>query len=55
MADVDMIEELEEDTSDRVRHSVQQALRLVGPAEGGAEHFWSEAPPPVKESEAPAG
>jgi hypothetical protein len=44
MEDVDVIEEVEEDAGDRVRASVQHALRLVGPAEGGAERYWPEAP-----------
>lgn len=44
MDDVEVIEEVEEETPDRVSASVQHALRLVGPAEGGAERFWSEAP-----------
>ena len=37
------VEEIEEDTGDRVSASVQHALRLVGPAEGGAERYWVEA------------
>jgi hypothetical protein len=43
MNDVDRIEEdVEDHTGDRVRESVQHALRLVGPAEGGAERYWPE-------------
>ena len=42
MSDVDVIEEAEEETGDRVSASVQHALRLVGPAEGGAERYWVE-------------
>jgi hypothetical protein len=45
MDDVDVIEEVEEEAGDRVSASVQHALRLVGPAEGGAERYWVEAPP----------
>ena len=45
MDDIEVIEEVEDETADRVSASVQHALRLVGPAEGGAERFWSEAPP----------
>lgn len=44
MDDIKVIEEVEEETADRVSASVQYALRLVGPAEGGAERFWSETP-----------
>lgn len=40
-----VIEDVEEETNDRVSASVQHALRLVGPAEGGAERYWLEAPP----------
>jgi hypothetical protein len=39
------VEEIEEDTGDRVSASVQHALRLVGPAEGGAERYWVEEQP----------
>ena len=43
MNDADLIEETVEDhAGDRVRESVQHALRLVGPAEGGAERYWPE-------------
>jgi hypothetical protein len=45
MDDLEVIEEIEEETVDRVRASVQHALRLVGPAEGGAERYWPETPP----------
>jgi hypothetical protein len=45
MDDVDVIEDVEEDTEDRVSVSVRHALRLVGPAEGGAERYWVEAQP----------
>jgi len=41
MDDVE-VEEIEEETGDRVSASVQHALRLVGPAEGGAERYWLE-------------
>lgn len=41
MDDIKVIEEVEEETADRVSASVQYALRLVGPAEGGAERFES--------------
>ena len=45
MDDVDVIEEVEEEADDRVSAAVQHALRLVGPAEGGAERYWVEAQP----------
>jgi len=45
MDDVDVIEEVEDSAADRVSASVQHALRLVGPAEGGAERYWVEAQP----------
>ena len=45
MDEAPVIEEVEEDSGDRVSASVQHALRLVGPAEGGAERYWLEAPP----------
>ena len=42
MDNVEVIEEVEEESGDRVSASVQHALRLVGPAEGGAERYWVE-------------
>ena len=45
MDDVEVIEEIEEEEADRVTASVQHALRLVGPAEGGAERLWPQDPP----------
>ncbi len=45
MPDVEIVEEVEEEKSDRVTASVQHALRLVGPAEGGAERLWPQDPP----------
>ena len=45
MDDVDVIEEVEEVAADPVSASVQHALRLVGPTEGGAERYWVEAQP----------
>jgi hypothetical protein len=45
MDDVELIEEVEEETPDRVTTSVQHALRLVGPAEGGAERLWPQDHP----------
>lgn len=45
MDDVEVIEKIEEETPDRVTASVQHALRLVGPAEGGAERLWPQDPP----------
>jgi hypothetical protein len=45
MNDVDVIEEVEEEKADRLTASVQHALRLVGPAEGGAERLWPQDPP----------
>ena len=45
MDDVEIIEEIEEVTGDRLSASVRHALRLVGPAEGGAERYWVEAEP----------
>jgi hypothetical protein len=39
------VEEIAEETSDRVSASVQHALQLVGPAEGGAERYWVEVQP----------
>ncbi len=45
MEDVEVIEEVEEEKADRVSASVQHALRLVGPAEGGAERLWPQDPP----------
>lgn len=44
MDEAPVIEEAEEDPGDRLSASVQHALRLVGPAEGGAERHWLEAP-----------
>jgi hypothetical protein len=45
MNDAELIEEtVEEHAGDRVRESVQHALRLVGPTEGGAERYWPEDP-----------
>jgi hypothetical protein len=45
MNEIELIEETEEQhAGDRVRESVRHALRLVGPAEGGAERFWPEDP-----------
>ena len=37
MSDPDLIEEAEDETADRVGASVQHALKLVGPAEGGVK------------------
>lgn len=37
MSDPDVIEEQEDETADRVGAAVQHALKLVGPAEGGAK------------------
>ena len=45
MDDVEVIEEAEEEIDDRLSASVRHALRLVGPAEGGAERYWLEGPP----------
>ena len=42
MADVEVVEEVEEEKADRLTASVQHALRLVGPAEGGAERLWPQ-------------
>lgn len=53
MDDVVVIDEVEEETADRVSASVKHALQLAGPAEGGAERFWSDAPS-VSGREAPA-
>jgi hypothetical protein len=39
------VDEVAEETGDRVSASVQHALRLVGPAEGGAERYWVEGEP----------
>lgn len=44
MDEAPVIEDVEEAPGDRVSASVQHALRLVGPAEGGAERYWREAP-----------
>ncbi len=45
MDDVELIEEVEEEKAERLTASVQHALRLVGPAEGGAERLWPRDPP----------
>jgi hypothetical protein len=46
MDDVELIEQTEEEPAmDRVRESVRHALRLVGPAEGGAERLWPDDSP----------
>ena len=45
MNDVEVIDDVEEEEADRVTASVQHALRLVGPAEGGAERLSSQDPP----------
>jgi hypothetical protein len=47
MDDVKVIDEAEQQraTGERVSESVRHALRLVGPAEAGAQRLWSEAAP----------
>jgi len=45
MGELDVRQEVTERVAtERVAESVRRALKLVGPAEGGAERIWTEEP-----------